>query len=390
MKIKPKLLLLPALAFALAFSIPAAPASAAKSASEVQIQITFSNGLDITGSAISKAQIKNGVSYMPASLVKIAGIEIAWNNSSKTASFTGWNKSFQVKLGSISGVLDGNKISLDGAPYMYNKELYVPAKFLAKAMEGGPVVWDPAAKTLLLNRLHMYRSYSETYEGQVYSLSLDSGELYVTSKQNKKTRLATLGYGLDLVDFTFERTPAGLTLLQISNNYGEPHIHVEYYSYLLKNGSILRQGHTDFHTTFGEAAVWADGKLVMNDRQTLRLIEDGTCAVAETIDLPELLGTSVTRDVYYNVEAVYPDVLLVRPSNNAFLTLVNRSTGEQTLLYKELLNPSRQQQVEQPDSMFPGDYLYLIKRDGDVFTFKARNMVNGKDEVYTYTLAGTE
>lgn len=156
---------------------------------------------------------------MPANLVKATGIEILWNNASKTATFSGWNKSFSVQLGSSTGVLDGQKVPLGGTPYMSNQELYVPVKFIAAALEGGPVRWDPAKKTLLVNHLHMYRSYSETFEGGVYSLSLDSGELYLTTKQNTKHKLATLGRGLDVIDFTFEHTPAGLTLLRVSNVY---------------------------------------------------------------------------------------------------------------------------------------------------------------------------
>ncbi|MFD1908162.1 hypothetical protein ACFSQ7_35450 [Paenibacillus rhizoplanae] len=38
------------------------------------------------------AQIKNGVSYMPANLVTIMGLEVKWNNANKTATFSGWNK----------------------------------------------------------------------------------------------------------------------------------------------------------------------------------------------------------------------------------------------------------------------------------------------------------
>lgn len=323
---------------------------------------------------------------MPANLVKATGIEILWNNAAKTATFSGWNKSFTVRLGNSAGVLDGQKVSLGGTPYMSNQELYVPVKFIAAALEGGPVRWDPAKNTLLINHLHMYRSYSETFEGGVYSLSLDSGELYLTTKQNTKHKLATLGRGLDVIDFTFEHTPAGLTLLRVSNVYGEPHLHAGYYTYLLKNGSVIRQGHTDTYTSFGTAAQWSEGKLVLNDGQTLRLIEDGTGAVSETIDLPHLMGATVTKDVYYNVEAVYKDVLLVRPLDTALLTLVNRTTGEQIPLYKELLSAERQLDVEQIDYMFPGDHIKFTKREGNVFTFTVNYLDGSKETVHTYTL----
>ncbi|MEI2397648.1 copper amine oxidase N-terminal domain-containing protein [Paenibacillus phytohabitans] len=389
MKITRQILLLPALALAMATGTPAVPASA-KSVSEVKIYFTYSSESGISGSSAGNAQIKNGISYMPANLVKATGIEILWNNAAKTAAFSGWNKSFSVQLGSSTGVLDGQKVPLGGTPYMSKQELYVPVKFIAAALEGGPVRWDSAKKTLLINHLHMYRSYSETFEGGVYSLSLDSGELYLTTKQNTKHKLATLGRGLDVIDFTFGHTPAGLTLLRVSNVYGEPHLHAGYYTYLLKNGSVIRQGHIDTYTSFGTAAEWSEGKLVLNDGQTLRLIEDGTGAVSETIDLPHLMGATVTKDVYYNVEAVFKDVLLVRPLDTALLTLVNRTTGEQTLLYKELLSAEGQLDVEQIDYMFPGDHIKFTKREGNVFTFTVNYLDGSKETVHTYTLPDSE
>jgi hypothetical protein len=98
------------------------------------------------------------------------------------------------------------------------------------------------------------------------------------------------------------------------------------------------------------------------------------------------MGATVTKDVYYNVEAVFKDVLLVRPLDTALLTLVNRTTGEQTLLYKELLSAERQLDVEQIDYMFPGDHIKFTKREGNMFTFTVNYLDGSKETVHTYTL----
>lgn len=379
-----KMLLLFALSLLLLSAATPPPASAAPAAT-VQIVLTFTNDTTMFSREMGDGQVKNGVTYMPASMVSAAGIEMKWEASGKRAVFSGWEKSFTVQLGSRTGVLDGKKTDIGGTPYMYNKELYVPVKFIVSALEGGPVQWDSRKNIIQANDLHIYRGYSKSFGGSVYSVSLDSGELYISSGQQAKRKLASLGSGLDVVDFSFEKTPAGLTVLRVSNNYGEPHIHQEYYTFILKNGMILRQSHTDFHTTFSEPALWSDGKLVLNDGQTLRLIEDGSGAVSETIHLPRLMGNTVTKNVYYNVEAVYSDILLVRPGDTAFLTLVNRSTGAQTLLYKELVDADRQRVLEQTDAMFPGDYIRLTGRSGNTLTFTGYN-TGGKKQTYTYTL----
>lgn len=136
MKITWRMLVLAALALALTGGAEAVPASA-KPAPGVQLQLTYSSVSGISGMAGGIAQIKNGVSYMPANLVTVMGLEIKWNNADKTATFSGWNKSFSMKLGQSTGVLDGKKVSLGGTPYVADKQLYVPVKFVVAALEGG-------------------------------------------------------------------------------------------------------------------------------------------------------------------------------------------------------------------------------------------------------------
>lgn len=376
-----KKLLIPALALLLVLGIVATPASA-KPAEPAQAELSFTNGSTLVGVSVL---IKKGTSYLPASTASFAGMDNKWDHSGERATYSGWEKSFSVRLGSTTGVLDGRTVNIGGHPFIYNKELYIPAKFLISALEGGNVRWDAKSRMLLAKGLHIFRGYSETYGGALYSLSFESGDLYLSSGKTSKHKLTNLGLGLDVIDFTFERTPGGLTLLRVSNNYGEPHIHTEYFTYLLKNGAIIRQAHTDFKSTFSEPALWSGDKIVMNDGETLRLIEDGSGAITETINLARFMATSVKENVYYNVEALYEDVALIRPGDTAFLTLVNRSSGEQTLLYREFFDIDRQRELEIRDDMFPGDYIRFTGRSGNQLTFTAYN-TGQEDPKFTYAL----
>ncbi|WP_342477511.1 hypothetical protein NYE24_31450 [Paenibacillus sp. FSL H7-0350] len=47
----------------------------------MQLQLTYSNGSGLSGMAGGTAQIKNGVSYMPANLVTIMGLEGKCNHA---------------------------------------------------------------------------------------------------------------------------------------------------------------------------------------------------------------------------------------------------------------------------------------------------------------------
>ncbi|WP_025695729.1 copper amine oxidase N-terminal domain-containing protein [Paenibacillus durus] len=359
------------------------PSTAQAEAVPAYVQLTFTNGGTLTMGSSGNAIIKDGVAYLAASTALIAGLKITWDQTHKRAEFTGWEKSFTVRVGSRTGVLDGKAVSIGGVPFIYNKELYIPVKFMVKALEGGTVRWDDKKRTFLANGLHLYRSYSETFEGTVYSVSLDTGELYESSRQGEKVKIADLGTNLDVVDFTFERTSGGLLLLRISNIYGEPHVNTAYFTFVLRNGAVIRKGQIAGRASFGEPAARIDGKLLLSDGRTLRLVEDGTGNVAETVDLAKLMNADATQnaDTLYHVEAFYSDVALIRPSNTGLLTLVDRSTGASTLLYREFFDADRQREIEEGDPWFLGDFLRFAGRSGDTLTFT----YNTGHEIVKYT-----
>jgi hypothetical protein len=355
----------------LSVSLLSGTASAAESAS---IQLTFNNGGTLSSVVSDQALIKGGVSYFPAYIARAAGLEISWDRSSGRAVFRGWDKSFAVRLGSRTGILDGKTIDLGREPFLHNNQLFVPAKFLVKALEGGTLRWNAEKRTFYANNLHLYRKYSETYKGSIYSVSLDTGELRVSSGMGGSVKIADLGTGLDVLDFTFEQTPGGLLVMRIRNNYGEPHVHNEWITLVLKNSSVIRQTSTSFNTTFSEPSLWWDGRLLLSDGRTLRIIEDGTGDVVESIDLGALMsevpssGYDATN-VTYNVEAWDDDFALIRPGNTGLLTLVDRTAGQRIPLYREFFGPEKQKELELTDPMFPGDKLRFAGRSGNILKF---------------------
>ncbi|UQZ37635.1 hypothetical protein C2I18_22035 [Paenibacillus sp. PK3_47] len=328
---------------------------------------------------------------MPANIVNGLGIEMKWDSAGRRASFSGWNKSFAVRLGSPTGILDKVTVNLGGTPFLEEDELFIPAKFLVKALEGGTLRWDPKTRSLMANGLHMYRGYSESYKGSLYTLSIDTGDLYVSAGQGSpKTKLANLGSGLDSVHFKFEDTPGGLRVLRVVNSYGEPHRFLEYFTFILNNGALLRQSSTDIYSTFAEPALWSEGRLLLNDGKTVRLIEDSTGAVVETVDLTKLMHGEA--DQKYNVEAFYRDIAIIRPLDTASLTLVDRTSGTQTVLYEKLLNgEERQWLLLQRDSMFPGDNFRFSGRNGNELTITAGHIgPENNEKKFIYTLPAAE
>ncbi|WP_019007544.1 stalk domain-containing protein [Cohnella laeviribosi] len=353
----------------------------AKAATPAYAQLNLIGGGTLS---VGNAWVKNGVSYLDSSVLANFGFEMHWNDTKTRAEFKAFEKSFAVRTGSRIGILDGQKTDLGGVPFVYRDTLFLPASFMVKTLEGKSLRWDPKTKTIIADGLHTYRGHTEVFNGAVYSLSYETGDLRVSAGNGPKRKIANLGTKLDIVDFKFEQTPKGLILLRIRNVYGEPHIHYEHFLFLLKDGGVIRQTSTYFRASFNDPALWSDGKILMNDGITLRLIEDGTGQVAETVNLAELMGEDDSSASYYNVEGFFPDFALIRPLDTGILTLVNRGTGEQVPLYRVFFDEELQQRVEQYAPMILGDFLRFTGRDGDRLTF---TYYNGKEDlIFTYDL----
>lgn len=89
------------------------------------------------------------------------------------------------------------------------------------------------------------------------------------------------------------------------------------------------------------------------------------------------------EDAYY-IEGIDNDILLLRGNQKGLLTLIDRKTGERTLLYKELLTAKDQEYAENNDVPYKGDTLKFVKRSGDKLYFLNDSPLTGKkDLIYT-------
>jgi len=330
------------------------------------------------------ALVKNGVTFVASDSVAVgAGLEVKWDKTGKRAQYDGWNKSIAVRVGSKTGVLDGKMVKLEGAPFLFEKRLYMPARFVVGALGGGNVTWDAKAKTIKADRLKTFKQYIYSYEGSTYTIEPRKGILYVKEGKGALRELAKLGESLhDYLTFEFQKTPGGLLVLNLEDNYGEPHINNQLFTLVIKNGKVIQQSNVYYFKRFEQNVTQADGQLLLNNGKTLRLIEDGTGKVIETIDLVALGG----EDDNYFIEYFDKDVFLLRANKNGILKLVNRESMTATVLYKELLGDKQQENVETNDLPYFGDFLKLIKREGDILYFKNGFPYDKDDQTYTLDL----
>ncbi|NUU62061.1 stalk domain-containing protein [Paenibacillus agri] len=338
---------------------------------------------DEGGKATGSALIKEGIAYVSTSYWEAAGLRVVWDQGHKRAEYTGWEKKIAVRIGSKTGILDGKLVSLGGAPFETNGQLYVPADFLVKSLGGETVSWDAAKKIYTAKELKSFSSTSAKFGGNTYTVDKKAGRLYVTDSSGRTRLLANLGSELyDMVAFDFQKTPKGLIYLTLTDVYGEPHIHNKWYTLIIKDGGVIRQASVGYYMRYGNNVKIAGNQLLLTDGKTLRLIEDGTGNVTQTLDLTKLGGVSDT----YLVEGMDDDFLLIRPNQQGFLMLIDRKTGSETLLYKELLDPEQQNFAETNDLPFFGDNLKFVKREGNALLFTNEYVRDGK--VYKFNLSG--
>ncbi|WP_164779409.1 copper amine oxidase N-terminal domain-containing protein [Paenibacillus kobensis] len=352
-------------------------------------RLTWEDG----GSTLSNAIVKNGTVYVQADTLEQAGLHLKWDKSHQRAEFTGNGRSLAVRLGSTSAVLDGGQVRGMPAPFLYQDKLYLSGRFVVMVLEGNSVSWDAKSHVFSAKQLHTYKNdndvvlgtVSETYAGRTYSVDRSTGELFAgIGKNGAKVKLADLGSPLnDLVSIKFEPTKGGLVYLTIEDVYGEPHINQHLYTLVLKNGAVIRKADAGYWQRFGQNVTSYDQHLLLTDGKTLRIIQDGTGNVEQTLNLVKLGG----EEESYSIESIADDYLLIRPNRSGLLTLVDRESRASVKLYEKLLNAEGQEYATTNDVPYHGDELQFVKRDGGTLYFKDNSPLANHDGLLAYKLS---
>ncbi len=368
-------LVLPLLAFSLIFASISSAASSAY----------FTFIMDKGGQGTGPALLKDGTVYARATFLESAGLQVTWNKSHRQATYTGWEKSVVIIVGSKTGKLDGKTVYLGGTPFVYKDELYLPARFMVEALGGESVSWNAKSAVYTAKGIQTFASTHASYAGVNYTVDKQTGKLYASTPAGQPRLIANLGSELyDMVTFDFQKTAGGLIYLTISDIYGEPHINNKWYTLIIKDGMVIRQASVGYWIRFGDNVNMYGNKLILTDGKTLRVIEDGTGEVAETMNLTKLGGV----DDKYLIEGMDEDFLLIRPNQKGMLTLIDRKTGAKTLLYKALLDADQQLYAETNDLPFYGDWLKFVERKGNLLLFKNEAVRDGR--IYEYDLSKTQ
>lgn len=329
-----------------------------------------------------------GTTFVPINqwLADQSGLHITWDQSGTRASLDGFIKKIAVRVGSRTALLDHKKVTLSAAPFKAidplseKTELYLPIRFVVQALGGTQIHLDTANHKMIADGLQSLNVLKDTYQNTTYAVKKADGDIYMAQGKNLAKRIASIHKTLDLADIKVSSTQKGLQIIRIGDSYGEPHISYQDFTLILKNGALIRQAHMNYHWGVGTNIKMYNGNIVLSDGHTLRMIEDGTGKVIDTIDLIKLGGA---KDIY-TVEGLQPDFIIVRSIQNTHLTLIDRQTGKSVVLYKELLTTAQQAQVEAPP-IGSDDRLTYVKRNGKTLYF-AYDKGSTDEKKLTYAL----
>ncbi|MFC5532277.1 stalk domain-containing protein [Cohnella yongneupensis] len=343
----------------------AAPASSSPPAATYHFEWT--DGSSLSGEAI----IKNGISYVGVDAIAEAMVfsRVIWSNEHRVK-FDGFRTSFTITIGKDIGAINDVPVSVGGIPFKKDNQIFVPAKFVFKALRGTKLSCDPKQHIVAATGLRKDAGARMYYSRLTFKVDYETGILTIMDNLEEiERKLADLGSPLHgIVTYNFHRTEGGLLLLKITDNYGEPHVNYQEFQVVIKNRGLIRQSRAQYYNRYANNASFYDKTIVLTDGRQLRLIEDGTGNVLEKIDLVKLGG----EDDNYFVEAIDDEFLLLRANKSGMLKLYDRRTKEIVLLYKQLLDPSLFEIVEnytQP-MIGAGDYLVFDKREGNTLIFR--------------------
>lgn len=79
------------------------------------------------------------------------GLDVKWNQQTKTATITGGNSTIVMKLGQKNVNVNGKTVKIDTAVKLHKNSLFIPVRFVTEN-SGGNVKWNQQTKTVSLSK----------------------------------------------------------------------------------------------------------------------------------------------------------------------------------------------------------------------------------------------
>ncbi|MGC6586252.1 copper amine oxidase N-terminal domain-containing protein [Paenibacillus sp. Dod16] len=281
----------------------------------------------------------------------------------------------------------GTPLKLEAAPVVKKGVTYVPASLITKAF-GIPLKYD--SKSGLRTTFDAWSKYAYASKANMlFWVNRENGMLSMGKAGSTPAQVGIIPVEeIDQVSLSAHRINSNTYVVDLSNYYGEPHIHERRYRVLIQDKKILKLSKTN-HSNFAGINYHPDqlsykGNIAMMNGSTLELVHPMGKTV-KTYDLAALTGV---KDSFI-VEAIEQDFLLVRPYTKATLYIVHPTGKTAELIYPELLDEETIKVIEEmpPNEVgFIGDGLTYLGYASGKLTFQYNNPFLDQKEKLTYPL----
>ncbi|WP_098741265.1 copper amine oxidase N-terminal domain-containing protein [Paenibacillus sp. EZ-K15] len=363
-------------------SLTTIPAHAA-AASTSQSKVTWST-LDVK----HKPYTNKGVVFVPLKEVS-EQLQLQLTTPGKNELYINSpTQSVRITIGQSRAVnAKGTALKLEAAPVVKKGVTYVPASLITRAF-GIPLKYD--SKSGLRTTFDAWSKYAYAFKANMlFWVNRENGMLSMGKAGSMPAQVGKIPVEeIDQVSLSAHRINSNTYVVDLSNYYGEPHIHEGRYRVLIQDNKILKLSKTN-HSNFAGINYKPDqlsfkGNIAMMNGSTLALVHP-TGKTVKSYDLAALTGV---KDSFI-VEAIEQDFLLVRPYTKATLYIVHPTGKTAELIYPELLDEETIKVIEEmpPNEVgFIGDGLTYIGYAGGKLTFQYNNPFLGQKEKRTYTL----
>lgn len=358
----------------------------ANASSSPRISITINN-IDAT---LSHDPMKrSGRVYVPLrDLGTLLSLHTSWNPNTKSIQVLGVGQEIVLRPNDSKAMVNGKSIKIDAPPIDKQGVTYVPLQLFASVLKV-PLTWNAKTNTVSTNYTSPYLYTS--VQGTPFWFHKKDGSLYISTGSKPISVGKTSMNIKEISTFTAAKLDAKSYLLQIHDNYGEPHINDVVFRAIVHKEKLALSSQVDYWGHHNHESIEkANNLIVMIDGKNLKLA-DAKGTVKASYQAKDLFG----EDDNFTVEGAFDEYLLVRPYQKSLLHLFNTKTKQSVMLYKELMSESDPDRkifeqmlsdgaIKDPD--YVGDRLYFVKKEGNTVHFKHVEPFGTKETSYTYQL----
>ncbi|WP_342425038.1 copper amine oxidase N-terminal domain-containing protein [Paenibacillus sp. FSL L8-0502] len=359
--------------------------AAGTSASIKQGQRTASVRVYFNGNMMSfpkgESFINKGQVMIPITDAALPGIATDYDPKTQTLTLTNGIASLgsgRIKANSNIGFVHNRKVTYDVSASSIRGTLYVPLAFISDVV-GGKLEWK---KNERMASISYPQLVGESEESKGYLLDASSGVLYhkedggrIRALSPTNIKLKEDYFGMTKIIST--KVTEDADLVTVWQAYGEPMINDDFYTLFVQKGKVLRQAKAHYWNFNANNIKLYNGKAVMNDGQTVRLI-GANGSVKEIWNMGKLSGR--LKDSFA-VEGMGEGFILARSNDEGFLILINLKTHQSLLVYEllqlapEQLNGSREDGIK---------FIGQNKNDGEL-RFELHDS-KGRPQTFKYAL----